>query len=599
MFAITNKKKATWCITLGVRGLFAVEAFYAGLGYAQDQEVQASSLLASASAPAPASSSSPVSGPDLSKRVGSASDTPNSFVTTNIDAIKQANEGLAPSSGQIVLPDLGEPDAPRMQQDKRSSRVSMQAPAFNLANNQQNPGLPSDGFSRASGTALANNASQPLPNGSAPNAAAGMPQQITLGDANAGALLGPTGTSAQFSSKDYLANIGVTYANPQSSYGYGIKASGAALLKSNIGLGANLALNQYQSEFVLNGVWLPEDTNLKVKLSAGYMWGTPTFNFYSGSSSANVTQTSYYLSTQYIVPKEQSDYLHTVGVSAWGARANQKNNPDPVYSVVQTASAYEIMMDPKKLATGILKGAAVDAQVGLSKEVITKAAVGYESLQFPFSDGTREKDYRIYQDYVVQYQPLPELALQAGYKMGAALNNLSLSAAYGPWQLTGFRNIGNSGVTSSTGALLSYTISLDRDTKAIPPNILVRPQLLATGDYALRDAITRPIQLPQTFLAKVDLTAVKKIATIDKNNLPSGTTINAQGDLVLLVGSGGGSITNVTFNGAAYAYQNVMQIAGPSLIVRTRSLSPVGGTYLINVTDSTNTSYLIKITTAA
>jgi hypothetical protein len=500
-------------------------------------------------------------------------------------ATSNLSRELTPGSRQIVLPDLGgEPD-PVVPTKKTSEPVQQtypnsQAGTPNINAGQLggiNPGLPG-----------ANNA--PMPGGA---------PAINLGGAGLGGSLGATGSKFHYESKNYLANVGLDYVSPKSNYGIGLKADGAALLGETYAIGTNLTFNNI-NEAVVNAVWMPKDTNIKTKLSAAYMWGQQNFDFYSGNSSASLTQASYYFSTQYVVPKERSDYLHTIGLSTWSSKAKQTNNPNPNYSTVETASSYNIMMDPLKLAVGTLQGEALDTQVGITKQVIAKASMGYESLKFPFSDGTQELNKRIYQDYVVQYQPIQEVSLQAGYKMGAALNNVMLSAAYSQWKVTGFKNNGNNGITGNQGVMLSYNIPLDGKNSSVPMSALTRPELIGNSAYILRDAATRPIQLPQTFLAKVDTTAVKTVASINKAGLPNGATVDAAGNVLVLVGVGGGAITQVTRNGASYIYASAMQIVGANLVIKTKLLPTAlssGDAYVVSVTDSGGTPYLVNIAT--
>jgi len=492
------------------------------------------------------------------------------------------------TSGQIVLPDLGGEPEPVEPTKKTSEPVQQTYPNSqtgtpNINAGQMggiNPSLPG-----------ANNA--PMPGGA---------PAINLGSAGLGGSLGATGSKFHYESKNYLANVGLDYVSPKSNYGIGLKADGAALLGKTYAIGGNLTFNNI-NEAVVNAVWMPEDTNIKTKLSAAYMWGQQNFDFYSGNSSASLTQASYYFSTQYVVPKERSDYLHSIGLSTWSSKAKQTNNPNPNYSTVETASSYNIMMDPLKLAVGTLQGEALDTQVGITKQVIAKASMGYESLKFPFSDGTQELNKRIYQDYVVQYQPIPEVSLQAGYKMGAALNNVMLSAAYSQWKVTGFKNNGNNGITGNQGVMLSYSIPLDGKNSSVPVSALTRPELIGNSAYILRDAAIRPVQLPQTFLAKVDTTAVTMLASISKAGLGSGASVNSQGQVLVNVGSGNGTISpgGVTRNGAVFAYTSIIVATATGIMINTLKLPAAlssGDAYVVSVTDSNNTLYLVNFTTA-
>ena len=506
----------------------------------------------------------------------------------------QAGRDMRP----IVLPDLGgEADvmaAPSKKTDKpiEQALFSAQTGMPNHPMLAAPLGAPGVG----AGVAANNQALLPGPPTQAGRGGGAPIPAVNVGDVGAGARIAPTSTDIRFESKNYLGHVGLDYLSPGSTYGLGVKADGAYLLDKTVALGANIALNKNMKEAVLSGVWMPEGTQLKTKLSGSYMTGQQNFNFYSGNASANLTQASYYFSTDYVVPKEQSSYLHSIGVSTWGSKARQTNNPDPVYSVIQTPSAYQIMMDPLKLAVGTLQGEALNAQVGITKQVIAKASAGYEALKFPFSDGTQEINKRIYQDYVAQYQPTEQIVLQAGYKMGAAMNNIMISAAYSQWKLTGFKNNGVNGVVGNQGATLTYSIPLDGLVKSAAFGTLTRPD----STHLLRDAATRPVQLPQTFLAKVDATAVKTVASINKAGLPNGATVDAAGNALVLIGVGGGAITQVTRNGASYIYASAMQIVGANLVIKTKLLPTAlssGDAYVVSVTDSGGTPYLVNIAT--
>lgn len=547
---------------------------------------------------APQTQVSPSSGSGQSAL--SVSHASPSYLSQGIGA--PANEAKD-SSQKIELPNLGgegaqDPEPPvKKAQDSIGQGPNPQIGVLNGFSGGLMSLTPAGVSSMGPGSIAGGN---PLSGMNNPPALGDIPM-VNLGGLGAGASIGASATDIRFESKDYLAHFGLNYLSPGSSYGLGVKADGAYLLGKTVALSANLTVNNNMKEAVLSGVWMPEDTHLKAKLSASYMVGQQSFNFYSGNSNANLSQASFYFSTDYVVPKEQSNYLHSVGVSTWGSKASQTNNPDPVYSVVQTPTMYHIMMDPLKLAVGTLQGEALNAQVGLTKQVITKVSAGYESVKYPFSDGTQELDKHIYQDYVVQYRPTNEIALSAGYKLGAAMNNVMLSATYSQWKLTGYKNIGVNGVTGNQGIALTYSIPLDGSQKASAAGVLSRPELIGNSSYVLRDAITRPVQLPQAFLSKVDATAVKTVASINKLAvLPNSATVDAAGNVLVLIGVGGGAITQVTRNGTSYAYASTIQIAGTNLMIKTRALlAPASGTdaYVISITDSGGAPYLVNMVT--
>jgi hypothetical protein len=420
---------------------------------------------------------------------------------------------------------------------------------------------------------------------------------IQLGNESAAISIGAFASNFRLKDRNYLANIGILYASPTSSFGYGIKADGSILLAPNFSIGGNFTGHSNLKETVLNGVWMPADTNFKLRMSSAYRWGQQSFGFYSGPANADLTQQSYFLSGQYNLPKERNALLHSVGITNWGAKAKQTNLGDPIYFVAQTPSYYQVILDYRKLATGILDGATIDTQIGISKVITSKISMGYEKLVFPLSDGTRESRKVNFQSVLIEYQPLPELTLQAAFKVGAAENSILLSTAFNQWRFSGYKNIGNNGVVNNQGISFAYNIALDGG-KSSPYSSLSRSLALASSANVLREASTRPSQLSQNFLAKVDTTAVKNVATINKSALPAGATVNSSGDILLLVGAGGGSITNVIRNGEVHAYSSNIQMVGSQLAIRTKLLAnPISGgdKYVISVLDSTGVSYLVTI----
>ena len=435
-----------------------------------------------------------------------------------------------------------------------------------------------------------------IPIGSS-GAMSGSLSTIQLGNESAAISIGALASNFRLKERNYLANIGVLYASPTSSFGYGIKADGSILLTPTFAIGSNLIGYSNLKETVLNGVWMPADTNFKLKLSSAYRWGQQSFGFYSGPANADLVQKSYFFSGQYDLPKERNALLHSLGITKWGAKTKQTNLGDPIYFAAQTASSYQVLLDYRKLATGILDGASIDTQFGISNEITSKMSLGYETLVFPLSDGTREARKVNFQSILVEYQPFPELTLQAAFKLGAAENSILLSMAFNQWRFSGYKNNGNNGVGNYQGISFTYNIPLDGG-KSIPVSSLNRSLALASSANVLREASIRPSQLSQNFLAKVDATAVKNVANISKSALPAGATVNSSGDILLTVGAGGGTITNVIRNGEVHAYSSNIQMAGTQLAIRTKLLAnPISGgdKYLISLLDSTGVSYVVTI----
>jgi hypothetical protein len=149
--------------------------------------------------------------------------------------------------------------------------------------------------------------------------------------------------------------------------------------------------------------------------------------------------------------------------------------------------------------------------------------------------------------------------------------------------------------------MLAYSIPLDGKDKSVPTSALTRPELIGNSSYILRDAAIRPVQLPQAFLAKVDTTAVTMLASISKPGLGAGATVNSAGQVLVNVGSGNGTISGVTRNGATYAYTSIIVATATGLMINTLKLPAAasgGDTYVVSMTDSNNVPYLVNFTTA-
>ena len=109
----------------------------------------------------------------------------------------------------------------------------------------------------------------------------------------------------------------------------------------------------------------------------------------------------------------------------------------------------------------------------------------------------------------------------------------------------------------------------------------------------LKEALTRPSQLPQAFLAKVDTTAVSQVAKISKTGLPAGVTINREGDMFITVGTGTPSVTAITRNGVAYSNAALVTTTATQVVLHTRQFPAGTATYVLSVTS--DASYFVAI----
>ena len=286
-------------------------------------------------------------------------------------------------------------------------------------------------------------------------------------------------------------------------------------------------------------------------------------------------------------------------VSAWGAQASQKSNADgPRFFTWQTASDYLVMCDPLKLSEGRLLGASADAQVALRSNLLAKVSLGYEQLNFPFADGSRELNRSAYYSLDLLYEVKADLSIGADYKSGAGENRIGVMLETGHWQLNAFQNQGQNGVADNQGVMLTWRVSIPSGKQQGTLAQRMQPGRFNDSSNLLAAAIVRPKQIPKTFLAKVDPTAVTLAATISKAGLPGGVAVNSEGDVFVTVGTGSPTITGVTRNGSQYTDTALVTTTSTQVVIHSRFFpeSAFGGdSYVINVTDGSSTSYHINV----
>ncbi|MEI8032915.1 MAG: hypothetical protein WCH05_06195 [Chlorobiaceae bacterium] len=433
---------------------------------------------------------------------------------------------------------------------------------------------------------------------------------LMLADGAVSGTISSGATSLGYRDNNSTANInlGFGYLKEQNAASAAIgKVEIAKLPFSNLAVGSALTLtDKTKRDLTLSSVWQLPDSGLRFKATGGYLWGNQNFDFVSGSANTNLEQFGYVFSAQYIVPKtDEATSLHSIGFSVWGARANQLS--DGLSSgIVQRESAtdYLVYSDAHALSEGRQFGASADTQIALFKNLVTKGSVGYEQIRFPFADGTTELNKSAFYNVDLFLELLSDVTLGAGYKRGATENRLSLNLESGNWQLNAYQNEGQNGIANNRGVLLSYRLGLGSSSK--PQGALAsRMQPSRSNDKAalLAAATARPAQLAQSFLAKVDLTAVTEILKISKAGLPdSGVTINTDEDILVTVGDGISpaiNTTGVTRNGVTYDYTGLVAFTATKVVIHGKQFpaaTTASDTYLIHVKDSAGSPFTITVT---
>jgi hypothetical protein len=426
---------------------------------------------------------------------------------------------------------------------------------------------------------------------------------FALADGSLTGALSPEKASMHYRGKESIATLalGLGYFKPEiGSALAGGELELATMLGKQSAIGSTIALFSERRDLVVNGIWQLPDSGFRFKASGGYLWGNQNFNFPSGEANIDLGQFSYSLATQYILNKSgEAGTLQSVGLSAWGAQASQKSTADgPRLFMQETATDYLVMDDPLKLSEGRLLGAAADAQVALYSSLVVKGSLGYEQIRYPFSDGTRELSQSLYYSVDLFSEPFSSLFFGAGYRSGAGENRLSVTAETGNWQLSAFHNKGQQGVADNNGMMLTCRIALPAGKQKSSLAQRMKPIRSSNTANLLADALLRPAQLPHSFLAKVDPTAVTLAATISKTKLPGGATVNSEGDVFITVGSGSPAIIGVTRNGSPYDYAALVTTTPAQVVIHTRQFPEPTDTsdiWEISVKDGSSLDYIVTV----
>lgn len=399
--------------------------------------------------------------------------------------------------------------------------------------------------------------------------------------------VGPSTSSIHYDDDRAIGrvNTGLGYyqAN-QESTNFGVQVDMATMLGSHFSIGSNLSFYRQKKDVGLNGVWRVGETGVRLKAASSYSWGQQEFDFLSGKQTLDLSQAAYYLSGHYAVPKETATWLHSVGMSAWGARAYQSSKYiAPVSYVIETADNFKLMEDTFKLSTGRLIGTALDTQVALRSNLVGQLSLGVEQLKFPFADGTQEKSTKGYYDLAMHYEPISNLLLSLAHKRGASETRTTIAAESHGVKLSAFQNRGQDGLDSNKGIMLSYSLLSGKTHTTDTLAQRMRPQATLNNSELLNDAVTRPSQIPNVFLAKVDTTAVRQLGKVDKKILRDGSTVNEQGDLIIPIRTGG-TLDEITRGAgtdrdADYTDRVIASVVSNNLVIRVKDLpAPALGT---------------------
>jgi hypothetical protein len=325
-----------------------------------------------------------------------------------------------------------------------------------------------------------------------------------------------------------------------------IKAS--KLLGKDLAVGGHLSTSPGLNDLVLSGAGSLDEGRIQSRLSIGHMWGEQRFNFLSGAADAKLGQSSVVGAISYQVPRNNLG-IETVGGALWAARANQKTGLQAVEFVTSSGGVTSTYSDPRLLSEGTLRGAALHLALSPAANLRLSPSFGTERVVYPFSDGTKESHEQLTGSL------RGELNLNGGdtvygeYRKGVAERRSTLGLKLGNWGVEAFDSEGLYGLTNNRGITISYSLldlfdSGSRAKQRVTAATAGKP----TADL-LSIASQRPSEMPRTFLAKVDTTAVRLLST----RAGAITFTSSSGSQGVYFDTGAPNRTSVSFTVAASA----------------------------------------------
>lgn len=383
----------------------------------------------------------------------------------------------------------------------------------------------------------------------------------------------------------------------------------ATLVGHSSAVGANLKYQPDRFEAVLHHVkyWAPAGWRWNGAIS--YLQGRQQFDFFRSSETAHLSQLSYYGSVNWLDTGKLDLGLQSLGVSIWGGKSKNRSSFTALNYIDDTPGYFLITRDARQLSEGRLLGAAMNFQyaAGAYLNWVFKGSVGGERLKFPFSDGSAESHKSLYTDVSVNYQFDKQNIVSLDYKRGAVENRIEGGWQRGAIGLSSFYSKGQNGLQNQYGvqinlnllALFNKAKQTDNDD---PLATKMRPMRHGAEEgqinsvALLQEALLRPTQLPNTFMVKVDPTAVKQIR-VEKASLPSNAAIGPGGNINIPVTEGISLVASAQINGQTINNLNSQfSVQGNQLVVIAQNLPVPVNTdhYQVEVKDtSTNETYIV------
>ncbi len=292
-----------------------------------------------------------------------------------------------------------------------------------------------------------------------------------------------------------------------------------------------------------------------------------------------------------------------MGFAVWGAKAKNHSQFSAVSYVDETSDAWILTRDSRLISAGSLVGGALEVQYAASENVVLKGAFGMEKMRFPFSDGSEEVSHKPYVDLKLSFAVDEKNEFSIGGKTGVAEKRVDVEWKRPTFSLVAFNANGVEKTSGRWGVGVNFDVLAMLGHKTHKSGVSLASSLRArpgrNSSELLRTAMDRPVQLPSTFLAKVDPTGLQQVV-VEKSSLPPGSEIDANGNLRIPVGEGQGHIMDSQRNAAIFS-DSVYKMEGNVLVVNVSSLPKPQGLdqYSVRVSDANRAVWLVTFDTAS
>ena len=325
-----------------------------------------------------------------------------------------------------------------------------------------------------------------------------------------------------------------------------IKAS--KLLGKYIAVGGYLNTSPGLNDFVLSSASSLDGGRIHPRLSVGHMWGEQRFNFLSGAANAKLGQSSVVVAVNYQVTRNNIG-IETLGGALWAARANQKSGLQSVEFETSSGGVTFNYSDPRLLSEGTLRGAALNLALSPTANLHLSSSFGTESVVYPFSDGTKNSYEQLTGSLSGELNLSGEDTIYGEYRKGVAERRSTLILKLGNWSVKAFNSEGLYGLANNRGVSVSYSLLGLFDNRSRAKQRGHTTAANTPSVNLLNIASQRPSEMPRTFLAKVDATAVRLLST----RAGAITFTNSSGSQGVYFDTGAPNRTSVSFTVAASA----------------------------------------------